>query len=199
MKNKTIIVFLIFILISCKTRTNFDLIKEYFIHNQNTLSVFSRKCEWESNFDSVIVNESISIHNDGFVYSVQLMGNKLEIIFTPNSIIATKDSSSSFSILEKSNYERKMNDIFIEPSYKNIRGKYSDYNNKDINDKDSNSLEIRIDYAYKIYFTIDKQDLILHKDYSFKTERKWSYYFSKEKGLYKIIFLEYNKCTLLKN
>ena len=73
---------------------------------------------------------------------------------------------------------------------------YREYNDK--GNKSIPSLEIRNSYPYRLYLQIENGDLIIHRDYTFKGERDWSFYFSKKLGLYKIVFIEGGQCELIK-
>jgi|WetSurMetagenome_2_1015567.scaffolds.fasta_scaffold218018_2 hypothetical protein len=187
------------ILVSCNWGGNYGVIKEYFEQTRSGVTTFVIKCDWDEQVDTVKIKEHIELFESKFIYSVGGLGSDVLImVFTPDKITVTKDSCSHFSIVEYACYERNTVDVFTKPEFEKADGVYREYNSQDINGNDSMDFEMRNEYLYRIYFSFDNEDLVLHKDYSFKTERNWSYYFSKNKGLYKIVFIEGGKCEEIK-
>lgn len=182
----TIISIVGFLLNSCKPVTNFNKIKEYLGQTSTSSSLFKSESKIINDFkcDTIKVLQKTIVHNDFIYYEININGNIFIFCFTPTTFKITKDSNSCFSIFESGEYSRKTKDVFNIPDFEKINGMYREYNDR-IN-KSNPSLELNWEYPYRAYMTIKDNELILHKEYSFKTDRNDTYYFSKKTGLYKI-------------
>ncbi len=187
------------VLASCNSVSNYNLIKEFFEQTKDSKSAFSVECDWSQIIDTVVISEIVNIHSDSFRYSIEFDGDIFEIGFWPGEVKVIKDSCDVFSVTEYVDYTRNTANIFTMPDFELINGVYREYNNEDRNGNDSLSFETDWSYPYRVYLSIDNKDLVIHRDFSFKTESSTSYFFSKQKGLYKLLILvDGGQCTLLK-
>jgi hypothetical protein len=97
-------------------------------------------------------------------------------------VTVSVDSSRWMNNLYSQKYIRRTKDILTMPEHHNIDGWY-----KEFNDDNSVRLSIPWPHPYEIYFSFDNNELIIHKYTTFKIGLYSSYYFSKQKGLYKMV------------
>ena len=179
-----IIVFLYLILKS--SDNNFYKIKEYFKQTQNTKSVFIQTND-KGEKDTIAINEEVKLNDTSLNYSIEYLGNLMEINCTPNTFKVITDTNTYFIIIKNGNYSRKTEDIFKIPEVGQVEGMYLDDSFLGMSSNGNTPKYIVMGYEYRLYFTSDNDDIIIHRDFSFKSMSHWLYYFSRNKGLYKIV------------
>jgi hypothetical protein len=184
-----VLVFIVYLyLILTTPNNNFNKIKEYFKQTQNTKSHFIRTSD-DGKKDTIVINEHVRLNNTSLHYSVEYLGNLMEIDCTPHTFNVFTDTNAYFIIIKNGNYSRETEDIFKIPEIQQIDGKYLDDCFIDRSHYSDAPKFIGMGYEHRLYFSSDNDDIILHRDFSFKSMSHWLYYFSKKNGLYKIIIL----------
>jgi hypothetical protein len=191
MKNKAVYTIIsvvcFYTIFSCTSSSNYNLIFDYLKKTKNGISTFKGNCECTPDRDSIIVNEKFIVDKDKFRYSVEFCENVISIEFSPEKITVLKDSNGLVSLFDTTKYSMKTADAFSQPNFQVVHGVYYQHSRNDSTGINIKSCEIDWDYKYRLYFSKDGEDLVLHKDFWFKKELNWSFYFSPNFGLYKII------------
>lgn len=175
-------------LLACGTKphSNYTKLSSFFKENKQVTSTFIFHCKGcYSNYnDTMFVTETVTLENKNIRYSILNGHDFFELLVSPEMVEVTADSNSITISLKLKKYQRKIEDVFIEPDYKNAKGNYKAINNPKAKDP---SLGFKSYYLFRVYFTIENEDLVIHKDFALITDKYLSYYISKTKGLYKIV------------
>jgi hypothetical protein len=164
-----------FFYISFDLRNNFYKIQDYFKQTKSTHSNFIMTYDYLENDtmklkkDTVEIIERIKKNDSTFSYFIKMGRLEIDLRFSLSNFEVVKDSIGEWSIMGKCKYHRATEDLFTIPEFKKCPDNYDKPN------------------EYRAYLSMDKDDLIIHREYRYKTIRKWSFYFSKKNGLYKII------------
>ena len=162
---------------------NYNYIQKFFPKSCNTTLKFLSVFQDETmKSDSVIIQEKITRYENEIYYELVIHNSILVISLNTDQVSVIADSNYRFNSLYKQKYSRKINEIKKIPKNCNVEGWY-----KEFNEDNSIRLSISWPHPYYLYFTFDKNELIVHKFTTNKIDISDTYYFSVTQGLYKII------------
>jgi hypothetical protein len=167
-----------------KSLTNFYKIKEYFAQTKNTASYFissENSSVSEKPFKSKVI-EHLVMFGHNFEYSITRGSYTFSFKCNPDSFEVTQDSCEILYVTNKCKYLRQTKDLFTKPEFQKTDA-ISRETSININRP---SIEYNRKLPYRIYFEIYKNDLILNKEFAIKGSLEESFYYSRERGLYKI-------------